>query len=105
MNNQRSEQLRKENLNYSGTGGVSEENKSQGFLPAFMDVLSGDVVLSRFRNGVLAPFHTLDGLPEPWVIARDVHGHVTEIKSSVVSGFVRLGQFFTREEAAALVRI
>lgn len=100
-----SNRLARENGQFSGTGGVSEQNQHQGFIPAFMDKLSGDIVLSRFRNGMLAPIHTLDGLPECWVTARDVSGHVTEIKSSVISGFFRLGRFFTREEAAALVRI
>lgn len=100
-----SKRLARENGQFSGTGGVSAKNHHQGFIPAFMDKLSGDVVLSRFGNGMLAPFHTLDGLPECWVVTRDVSGRVVKIKSSVISGFFRLGRFFTREEAAELVSI
>ena len=99
------QRIEQENLEFAGTAGVSEGNSHMGFVPAFMDKLSGDVVLCRFKNGMLAPFHTLESLPDRWVVARDLSGHVTEIRSSVISGFVRLGQFFTREEAAAFVRI
>ena len=96
--------LEKENKQYSGTGGVSQENQHLGFSPAFMDECSGEVEISRFLNGLPAPFHLIDGLPETWVVARDAEGRVVEIKSSVISGFVRMGRFFTREEAAEMVQ-
>jgi len=92
-----------ENQQYSGTGGVSQENNHLRFSPAFMDQSSGDIELSRFGNGNPAPFHSLDGLPEGWITERNITGRVVSIKSSVVSGFVRLEQFFTREEAAVFV--
>lgn len=100
---QQSVRLQQENQQFSGTGGVSEENYYLNFSPAFMDELSGDIEISKFGNGLPAPFHSMDGLPETWVIERDIAGHVVAIRSSVISGFVRLGRFFTREEAAELV--
>lgn len=92
-----------ENQQYSGTGGVSQENNHLRFSPAFMDQSSGDIEISRFGNGNPAPFHSLDGLPESWITERNIAGRAVSIKSSVVSGFVRLEQFFTREEAAVFV--
>ncbi|WP_432474219.1 hypothetical protein [Amphritea sp. HPY] len=92
-----------ENQQYSGTGGVSQANNQHSFSPAFMDQTSGDIEISRFGNGNPAPFHSLDGLPDSWITERNIAGRVVSIKSSVVSGFVRLEEFFTREEAAVFV--
>jgi hypothetical protein len=88
---------------YRGTGGVSENNRSLGFQPAFIDRETGTVHWSRFPDGRLAPCHLLDGLPADLVRARDEQGRVTRVKSSVLSGFVHDGSFYTRDEAAALL--
>lgn len=89
-----------ENACYQGTGGVSAENRSLGFQPAFMDRATRSVYPSRFADGSLAPFHVLDGLPDEVVLSRRVCGRVVIVKASVVSGFVRAGRFYTRDEAA-----
>lgn len=95
------EVLKTENQVFRGTGGRSEENRSLGFRPAFKDMHSSRIYPSRFADGRPAPFHLLDGLPDEVVVARDVSGRVASIKSSVVSGFLRMGRFLTRDEAAA----
>jgi hypothetical protein len=95
------ETLRKQNLAFVGTGGISEENRSGGFRPAFHDLASGRTALARFADGRPAPMHLLDGLPENWVVQRDASGRVCAIKDSVIAGFVRNGLFYTREQAAA----
>lgn len=100
---QNAPRLIEENQQFSGSGGVSEGNAQCHFSPAFLDADSGQVELSRFRNGQQAPCHLLDGLPEAWITRRDLKGRVVETKSSVVSGFVRLGRFFTRQEAAEFI--
>jgi len=92
--------LAEENRAFAGTGGISENNAQACFAPAFLDAGSGQVEISRFKNGKPAPFHLLDGLPEEWIEERDVKGRVISVKASIVSGFVRLGTFFTRQEAA-----
>jgi hypothetical protein len=92
-----------ETTRYRGTGGVSENNRSLGFQPAFIDRETGTVHWSRFPDGRLAPCHLLDGLPDEFVRARDEQGRVTRVKSSVLSGFVHDGRFYTREEAAAML--
>ena len=95
--------LELETNHYRGTGGVSENNRSLGFQPAFIDRETGTVHRSRFPDGRLAPCHLLDGLPAEFVRARDDEGRVTRVKSSVVSGFVHDGRFYTRDEAAAFL--
>src|ERR1700686_5319976 len=92
-----------ETARYRGTGGVSENNRSLGFQPAFIDRETGTVHWSRFPEGRPAPCHLLDGLPAELVLARNAQGRVTRVKSSVVSGFVRGEHFYTRDEAAAML--
>ena len=89
-----------ENARYHGTGGVSQ-NRSRGFRPAFMDTQTRAVHLSRFADGRPAPFHILDGLPDELVLARIPGGRGVIVKASVVSGFIREGLFYSRDEATA----
>ena len=56
--------LAQENLQYAGTAGVSKNNRSRGFVPAFLDADSGQVYRSRFPDGRPAPVHMLSGLPD-----------------------------------------
>lgn len=95
------QQLKIENRRFRGRGGVSAENRSEGFRPAFLDTQTQVIYPSRFADGRPAPFHLLDGLPDELVLARAPGGRVVSVKSSVISGFVRAGRFFNREEAAA----
>ena len=97
------QQLRDDNTRYAGTGGVSAGNANLGFRPAFRDRVTDRIYPSCFADGRAAPFHMVDGLPPEVVEGRDAAGHVTRIKASLESGFVRMGQFFTRAEASALV--
>lgn len=95
--------LERENHAFRGKGGVSEENRSSGFVPGFQDTETGIVQRSRFADGSPAPFHLLDGLPDDFVVARDASGRIKGVKASVRSGFLRDGRFYTRGEAAAIV--
>lgn len=92
--------LWQENAVFRGRGGVSEENRGHGFLPAFLDADTGVIYASCFADGQPAPFHLLDGLPDEVVLTRHPTGRVAAVKASVRSGFVRGGRFYTREEAA-----
>jgi hypothetical protein len=94
------QELRRENAVFRGTGGVSENNRSLGFRPAFLNTATGETVVSRFANGTVAPVHVLDGLPEDWIVARDPCGNVREVLASILAGFVRGSCFYTREAAA-----
>ena len=94
-------QLVRENRTYQGTGAVSAENAAVGFKPAFLDRETGQVHPSRFADGRPAPLHLLDGLPGALVTARSSTGRVLRAKASLVSGFIRLGRFYTREEVKA----
>lgn len=92
-----------EAADYRGTDGVSDNNRSPSFQPAFIDRDAGTVHLSRFPDGRLAPCHLLDGLPAELVLARDEQGHVTRVKASVVPGFVHDEHFYTRDETATML--
>jgi hypothetical protein len=48
--------LRKQNQTFKGTGGISEKNRFQGFIPAFYDSKSHQAHISRFANGTPRPF-------------------------------------------------
>lgn len=92
-------ELRLENSAYSGTAGVSENNRASGFKPAFRNIRTGEIVVSRFSDGRPAPVHVLDGVPKDWVVKRDDRGHVRRVLATIVSGFLRHGRFYTREDA------
>lgn len=92
--------LRQQNNFWRHRGGVSAENCTCGFVPAFKDTETGNVYLSCFRDGRPAPVHVLDGLPDELVLARGVSGIVSKVKSTVMAGFVRCNRFYTRDEAA-----
>lgn len=94
--------LVRENQAFAGTGGVSKGNRNLGFLPAFLETRSGKIYLSRFADGRLAPVHVLDGLPPALVTRRTPAGRVSAILGSVVSGFVRAGRFYSREQTTKL---
>jgi hypothetical protein len=96
--------LQLETAMHRGTGRVSSENRELGFRPAFRDTATGKTYLSTFADGRPAPFHILDGLPEPVVLARDRCGRISRVVGSIVAGFLRNDAFYTRSEAAALVR-
>lgn len=64
--------LEDENRRYTGRGGISEENRGLGFLPAYLDSATGNIHLSRFADGrrarstywTVCPSHwSWDGIP------------------------------------------
>lgn len=95
--------LAEENRHFSGTGGISQNNKNLGFVPAFLDSSSGRVYRSCFSDGTPAPIHIYDGLPEHTIIKRDSRGVVISIRHDIISGFEKEGYFYTREQAANYV--
>jgi len=72
--------LEDENRRYQGRGGISEETRGLGFLPAYLDSATASIHLSYFRDGRRAPIHLLDGLPEQLVLRRDASGKVIALK-------------------------
>jgi hypothetical protein len=92
--------LKRENRAYRGSAGVSEGCCKACFRPAFRDLETGTVYLSRNPNGQLAAFHTLEGLPDEVIAARNTNGKVESAKNTLISGFLKDGTFYTRQEAA-----
>ncbi len=97
------QRLVRENLAYRHTGGVSEENRCSGFVPAFRDIETGEIYPSLRADGCPVPFHCLDGLPDAVVLHRDTSGTPVTLKASLVAGFLRDGVFYTRDQAADCV--
>jgi hypothetical protein len=96
------QRLLAENAAYAGTGGVSGENRHNGFAPAYLDTWTGIALPSRYADGAPAPIHVLDGLPPHWVVERDPCGRVLKTRPGIVAGFLCNGCFYTRDQAAAL---
>lgn len=90
---------------YQGSGGTSAECACLGLAPAFLDRDTNQVYRACFANGSPAPMHLLDGLPNELVITRDARGRVVTVKASLLSGFLKDGVFYTRDEASRLARI
>ena len=88
--------LEQENRAFAGTPGVSSMGRPLGFIPAFRNETTGEILESRFANGSRAPIHVLAGLPTQWT-TDTFSAHQT---SHITSGFLLRGKFFTREEAA-----
>jgi hypothetical protein len=99
------ERLAAENERHRGTPGISTEGRALGFRPAFLDRATRVVYPSRYADGRHAPFHVLDGLPAPLVVFRQRDGRVVGVKSSVISGFLRGGRFYTRAQAACAAAV
>jgi hypothetical protein len=93
--------LRLENHAYAGSGGVSQANRSSGFVPAFLDAITGEAYRSRFADGSPAPFHLLEGLPASVLVGS---GDTIRAREGLVSGFLRDGEFYTRDQAAKAVQ-
>ncbi len=87
-----------ENHRHKNTSGISRNCRHNGYLPAFQNRLTGETRMSTFADGSPASVHLLDGLPNHWVVSRDDDNHVLAVLDTVVSGFVRDGEFFTRDE-------
>jgi len=97
-------ELVKQNARFAGSGGISKNNRSAGFLPAYQDTVTGRVVLSCYEDGRPAPIHVFDSMPADWVEQRNPKGRILSLKSNVIAGFVHDGLFYTREAAAKKLR-
>ena len=94
--------LRKENLAFAGTAGVSENNSEAGFQPAFRDSRDGRVEIAKTRVGLPATCHLIEWLPREWARTLTDTGRVSTLRPEIECGFVRDGVFYTREEVASL---
>lgn len=84
-------------------GAAGGAHRELGFRPAYLDCATCCVYLSRYRDGRIAPFHLLEGLPEHLVAARGEDGHVAATKPGLMAGFARNGFFYTRAAAARAI--
>jgi len=83
---------------YHQFGGSVFNDASFGFMPAFMDIHTGETHLSSYESGEPAAIHILDGLPRKWVSDWDDHGQAVSLQIGVIAGFMRTGVFYTLSE-------
>lgn len=86
----------------AGTARARRPGIILGFLPVFRDRDSGETLLSRHPDGRYADCHIAEGLPAPWIAARDASGRVTALRPGIVAGYLRGASFYTTEQAARL---
>jgi len=67
------------------------ENQRLVFQPAYFDMQTGKIHVSRYASGHQAPLHILDGIPDNVAKRADLN---------LVSGFIYNGIFLTRQQAA-----
>ena len=94
--------IAQENVAFEGTRGISRNNQDLGFQPAFLNKQTGQVELSRLKNGQPAAMHLISYLPGDWAESTDHHGCITQLNANVIAGFCRDGIFYTRAEVAEL---
>ncbi len=94
--------LKLENIVYNGTTGVSQNNRSLGFTPAFLDKKTGVIEIARLKNGQPSPMHIINWLPKSWAESLASDGCVLRLKPGIIAGFVRDGFFYTRAQTAEL---
>jgi hypothetical protein len=92
--------LQQANDTFRGSGGINAENRELGLKPAFYDMETSIPYTSKFANGLEAPMHVLDGLPNEVVKSLLANGKVAAVKQGIISGFVQNGNFYIRERAA-----
>ena len=93
-----------ENLQHEGTSGVSRNNRKLGYVPAFLDTDSGHVYQSRYSNGKPASVHLLFGLPGQLFKKGEPSRQQRPVKKSVISGFLLEENFYTRGQAAEILK-
>ena len=99
MNNQT---LRSENQAFAGTKGVSQNNESYGFKPAFLDRNTGRVEQARLENGQPATIHIIDWLPKEWAGSFYPDGRIKILIPGINAGVVCNTIFYNREQVAEL---
>jgi len=70
--------------------------EESGFTPAFLDTVTNLIIVCRKCDGSVSNVHVLSGLPES-ILLRD------DYMSTLSTGYERDGEFYTREEAYALL--
>lgn len=95
--------LNQESEPHAESGAHGRMHRDRAFRPAFFDCATCTTYLSRFRDGRVAPFHLLDGLPDDVVLVREECGRVIMTKPTLLAGFERKGFFYTRAAAARAV--
>lgn len=85
---------------YPGARSVPHHVADAGLTPAFLDKRTGRIEIARTRVGLPASTHVIDWLPREWAKSVTDKGRVSSLRPEIISGYIRDGIFYTREEIA-----
>ncbi len=71
-----------------------------GMQPAFQHARTGESHLAQLEAGVPAQVYGFAGLPEDWVVERDIDGNAVALHPDVVAGYWRNARFFALSQLA-----
>ena len=79
---------------------LASDNQAQsgsllaGMQPAFQHMLTGESHLAQLEAGVPAPVYGFAGLPDEWIVERDIAGNPVALHPDVIAGYWRDARFF-----------
>ena len=65
-----------------------------GMQPAFRHTRTGESHLAQLEAGVPAPVYGFAGLPDEWIVERDLAGNAVALHPDVIAGYWRDAKFF-----------
>ncbi len=73
-----------------------------GMQPAFQHARTGESHLAQIEEGVPASVYGFAGLPEEWVVERDIKGNAVALHSDVIAGYWRDARFFALSQLSQM---
>lgn len=73
-----------------------------GMQPAFRNRRTGESHLAQIDAGIPAPVYGFAGLPDEWVVERDIVGNAIALHPDVIAGYWRYAEFFSLEQLSAM---
>lgn len=64
-----------------------------GMQPAFHNIRTGESHLAQVEKGIPALVYGFAGLPEDWIVERDVAGNAIALHPDVIAGYWRDARF------------
>ena len=87
-------------LPYQDSDTAASDNQAQagllleGMQPAFQHTHTGESHLAQLEAGIPAPVYGFAGLPDEWIVERDIAGNAVALHPDVIAGYWRNARFF-----------
>lgn len=73
-----------------------------GMQPAFRHAHTGELHLAVQEDGAISPVYGFSGLPDNWIVERDVQGRPTALHPDIIAGYWRDGRFIALSQLNSL---